>query len=104
MTPVEMVLTGLAGCLTAGVATVAQNRGIQLHSVKATLEGDCDLRGIMGIDPDVRNGYSQVRVVFHIDADASADEIRALVAQSQKRSAVYDVVANATAVIVEVAS
>ena len=98
MTPVEMVLSGLAGCLTAGVATVAQNRGIQLRSVKANIEADCDLRGILGIDPEVRNGFNDVRVRFEIDADASDEDIAKLVAQSQKRSAVYDIISNGTTV------
>lgn len=101
-TPPEMVLMGLAGCLTAGVASVAQNRGIQLRSVKATVVGDVDIAGILGIDPDVRNGFGSIRVSYDIDADASRDEIEALVAQSQKRSAVYDVVTNPTTVVVEV--
>ncbi len=94
---------GLAGCLTAGVASVAQNRGIQLRSVKATVEGNMDLAGILGIDPDVRNGYNGITVRYEIDADASRDEIQAIVAQSQKRSAVFDVVTNPTSVVVEVA-
>jgi uncharacterized OsmC-like protein len=93
-TPVEYVLVGLAGCLTAGVATVAQHRGIQLHSVRATVEGDMDLQGILGIDSDVRNGFDGVRVSFEIDADTSRPEIEALVAQSQKRSAVFDIMTN----------
>jgi uncharacterized OsmC-like protein len=101
-TPVELVLSGLASCLTAGVAAVAQRRGIQLHSVKATLEGDMDLAGILGIDEDVRNGFGAIRVHFDIKADASADDIKALVAQSQKRSAVFDVVTNPTNVVVSV--
>jgi uncharacterized OsmC-like protein len=95
-TPVEFVLVGLAGCLTAGVASVAQNRNIQLHAVKATLEGSMDLQGILGIDKDVRNGFDKIRVTFEIDADASQEDIEALVAQSQKRSAVYDIVTNPT--------
>ena len=102
VTPVEMVLTGLAGCLTAGVASVAANRGIQLRSVTATLSGDMDLAGILGIDADVRNGFSNVEVVFSIDADASAADIEAVVAQSQKRSAVYDIITNPTTVTVQV--
>ncbi len=102
-TPPEMVLIGLAGCLTAGVASVAQNRGIQLHSVKATVEGNMDLAGILGIDADVRNGFGGISVRYEIDADASHEEIRAVVAQSQKRSAVFDLVTNPTAVVVEVA-
>jgi uncharacterized OsmC-like protein len=101
-TPVEMVLVGLAGCLTAGIATVAQNRGIQLNSVTATLEGGMDLAGILGIDSDVRNGFDEVRVSFEVDADASREEIEALVAQSQKRSAVYDIITNPTNVSVDV--
>ena len=101
-TPVEMVLVGLASCLTAGVAAVAQNRGIQLRSVTATLEGGMNLQGILGIDKDVRNGFDGIKVDFKIDADASEDDIKALVAQSQKRSAVYDIVTNPTNVTVSV--
>jgi uncharacterized OsmC-like protein len=101
-TPIEIVMLGLAGCLTAGVASVATMRDIQLRSVTATLEGDMDLLGVMGIDPAVRNGFSAVRVVFDIDADASPEEIDAIVAQSQKRSAVYDLFVNPTNVLVEV--
>jgi uncharacterized OsmC-like protein len=101
-TPVEYILVGLAGCLTAGIASVAQNRNIQLRSVKATLEGAMDIQGILGIDGDVRNGFDGVTVRFEIDADASREDIEALVAQSQKRSAVYDIITNPTNVAVEV--
>jgi uncharacterized OsmC-like protein len=101
-TPVEFVLVGLASCLTAGVAAVAQNRGIQIRSIEAKLEGSMDIQGILGIDSDVRNGYDDIKVTFDIDADASQKEIEALVAQSQKRSAVFDIVTNPTDVTVEV--
>jgi uncharacterized OsmC-like protein len=101
-TPVEMVLSGLASCLTAGIAAVAQNRKIQLRSVKATLEGDMNILGILGADPDVRNGFEGIKVKYEIDADASQEDIAALVAQSQKRSAVFDIVTNPTNVSVEV--
>ncbi len=101
-TPVEYVLVGLGACLTAGIAAIAQNRNIQLRSVKATIEGAMDLQGILGIDGDVRNGFDGIKVTYDIDADATPDEIRALVAQSQKRSAVFDIVTNPTDVTVEV--
>ena len=101
-TPVEYVLVGLASCLTAGIAAVAQNRNIQLRSVTATIEGDMDLQGMLGVDDNVRNGFNGIRVIYNIDADAKREDIEALVAQSQKRSAVYDIVANPTNVIVVV--
>ena len=101
-TPVEIVLAGLASCLTAGVAAVAQHREIQLRSVTATLEGGMDIQGILGVDSDVRNGFDGIKVTYNIDADATHEELKALVAQSQKRSAVYDIITNPTNVSVEV--
>ena len=102
VTPVEYLLVGLASCLTAGVASVAQNRGIQLRSVESKVEGSMDIRGILGIDSDVRNGYDNIKVTFKIDADAPKKDIEALVAQSQKRSAVFDALANPVNITVEV--
>jgi uncharacterized OsmC-like protein len=102
-TPVEYVLVGLVGCLTAGIASVAQLRGIQLHSVTATIEGEMNILGILGADPDARNGFEGVTVRFTIDADGSRDDLQALIAQSQKRSAVFDIVTNPTNVLVELA-
>jgi uncharacterized OsmC-like protein len=102
-TPVELVLVGLVGCLTAGVASVAQNREIQLRSVTASIEGDMNVLGILGADPDVRNGFESITVRYEIDADASREDLEAVVAQSQKRSAVYDIVTNPTNVVVEIA-
>ncbi len=103
ITPVEFMLVGLTSCLTAGIAAVAQHRGIQLRSVESTVEGGMDVRGILGMDSDVRNGYDDIRITFKVDADATKKEIEALVAQSQKRSAVYDVITNPTNVTVEIA-
>ena len=103
ITPIEYLLVGLAGCLSAGVAAIAQNRGIQLRSVESTVEGSHDLRGFLGVDSDVRNGFNDIKVTFTIDADASREEVEALVAQSQKRSAVFDALSNPTEVTVTVA-
>jgi uncharacterized OsmC-like protein len=102
-TPVEIVLCGLASCLTAGIAAVAAQRQIAVRSVTATVEGDMNVLGILGADPDIRNGFSGVTVTFDVDADASPEAIRALVAQSQKRSAVYDIITNPGSVEVRVA-
>ena len=101
-TPVEILLVALGACLTGGVASVAQLREIQLRSVKATITGEHDILGILGADPEVPNRFSGIKVHFDIDADATPDEIAAVVAQSQKRSAVYDSLTNPVAVAVEV--
>src|ERR1700720_523316 len=88
ITPIEYLLVGLTSCLTGGIASVAENRGIQLRSVESTVGGGPNTRGSPGADSDVRNRYNESKVTFNIDADGSREDIEALVAQSQKRSAV----------------
>jgi uncharacterized OsmC-like protein len=90
-TPVEHLLPALSSCLIAGIANVAAARGVTLKQVEAIVEGDIDLRGILGLAEDVRNGYQGIRVSFRISGDAPPDKLREIVEQSQARSAVYDV-------------
>jgi uncharacterized OsmC-like protein len=101
-TPIEFLLHAIAACLTGGMVNIASARGIDLHRVESTVEGDIDLLGILGLDESVRNGYSQIRVHFDVDADASPEQIAELVEQSRRRSAVWDVLSNGTDVRVDV--
>ena len=101
-TPVEYLLHALAGCLTAGLANIAAARGVELSEVTSTVEGDIDLNGILGLDPNVRNGFQRIRVSFDVKGDAPAEKLRALVEQSRSRSAVYDIIANGVPVAIEV--
>ncbi len=101
-TPVEHLLHAIAGCLTAGIANVAAARNVPLRSVTSIVEGDIDLRGILGLSKEVRNGYQGIRVRFEIDSPAPADAVREVVAQSQARSAVFDVLTNGTTVDITV--
>jgi uncharacterized OsmC-like protein len=93
-TPVEFLLHALASCLTAGVGNIAAARGVTLHEVESTLEGDIDLQGILGLSDRVRNGYRSIRAAFTITGDAPAETLAQIVEQSRKRSAVYDVLTN----------
>ncbi len=93
-TPTEFVLHALASCLTAGIGNIAAARGITLTEVESTIAGDIDLLGVLGIDTSVRNGYQGIRASIRIKGDAPEDEIRKLVARSQARSAVYDILTN----------
>jgi uncharacterized OsmC-like protein len=101
-TPVEFVLHALAACLTAGLANIAAARKVKLTEVRSTVTGDIDLNGILGLNPEVRNGYQRITVRFTIKGDAPPERLRELVEQSRARSAVYDVVTNGVPVTVEV--
>jgi uncharacterized OsmC-like protein len=100
-TPVEFLLHALAACLTSGLANIAAARGVPLTDVSSTVEGDIDLRGILGLDPEVRNGFQGIRVTFAVRGDASPEQLLSLVAQSRKRSAVVDMLTNGVPIVVE---
>lgn len=102
--PVEYLLVGLTSCLTAGVGNIASTRGVDLHEVESTIEGDIDLNGIFGFDPATRNGYQGVRVHITIKGDAPDEVLRGIVEQSRQRSAVYDVMTNGVPVDVRVST
>jgi uncharacterized OsmC-like protein len=103
-TPQEYVLHALASCVVAGIATTAAARKVELRSVNVTVRGDIDVRGVLGIDSAVRNGYGQISMDFDIDADATPEQAEALVAASRDHSAVFDIVTNPTPVSITVAS
>lgn len=101
-TPVEFVLHALASCLTAGIANIASARGVTLHEVRSTIAGDIDVNGLLGLNPEVRNGYQQLSVHFEISGDADEATLRSIVDRSRDRSAVYDVITNQVPVVIEV--
>jgi uncharacterized OsmC-like protein len=100
-TPAEYLLHALAACLTAGIANIAAARGVTLTEVSATVEGDIDLLGILGLSDQVRNGYQQIKVGFTLRGD-DPDKLRSVVEQSRQRSAVFDIVTNGVPVSIDV--
>jgi uncharacterized OsmC-like protein len=100
--PVELLLAGLAACLTGSIGNIAAARGVKLYEVESVVEGEMDVRGILGLSDQVRNGYDRIRADFTIKGDAPEHKLKALVAQSRARSAVFDVITNGTRVDVTV--
>lgn len=101
-TPVEFLLHAIAGCLTAGIANIAAARGVTLTEVSSTVEGNIDLRGILGLSKEVRNGYKDITVRFSIKGNAPAEKLKEIVDQSRARSAVFDVLTNGVPVNITV--
>lgn len=100
--PVELVLAGLASCLTGGIGNIASARGVKLTSVESVIEGEMDLQGILGLSDDVRNGYQEIRIDFRIEGDAPREKLEEIVMQSKARSAVFDIISNRVPVQVTV--
>jgi len=102
-TPVEWVLHAIASCLMSGIGNIAAARGIRLTKVEATLTGDIDLRGILGLSDKVRNGYERLNIAFDIEGDAPREKLEQVAMQAKARSAVYDIITNGIPVDIKVA-
>jgi uncharacterized OsmC-like protein len=100
--PVEWVLHALAACLTAGIANISAARGVTLHSVECSVEGDIDLQGILGLSGRVRNGFQAIRVNYTVKGDAPEEKLQQIVDQARARSAVFDILTGHVPVTIEV--
>jgi len=67
--PVEHLLHALASCVTTSMVAHAAVRGIRIEELESELEGDIDLRGFLGLAPDVPKGYTEIRVKFRVKAN-----------------------------------
>jgi uncharacterized OsmC-like protein len=99
--PVEYLLTALSGCLTSALVYHAAAKGIEIKGLESRLEGDLDLRGFLGISPDVKVGYENIRVYFKIDAAVSDEKKEELIRMAQKYSPVFNTVFHPTPVTVK---
>jgi uncharacterized OsmC-like protein len=99
--PVEFLLHALAGCVTTTFVLHAAARGIRIESISTQMEGDIDLRGLLGLDDSVFPGYEEIRMKMDIEADCSSEELDELLAYTQKHSPVCNSVCRPVPVVVE---
>ncbi|MHC4479709.1 MAG: OsmC family protein [Planctomycetota bacterium] len=97
----EAALHALASCLSTTFIYHAATQGVRVDGLELELEGDLDLRGFLGLAPEVRNGYQAIRVTLRASGDAPEGKLKALCDLAQKRSPVFDVMTNGVAVSVQ---
>ena len=100
--PAEFLLHALAACLTTSVVYIASARGVVLEEVQSSVEGDMDVQGALGLNNEVRNGFSAIRVKFFIRAVAPREKIQEIVDRAYARSAVFDSISRGVPVSVTV--
>ena len=99
--PVEFLLHALAGCVTTTLVLHATARGIRIESISTRMEGDLDLRGLLGLDDSVSPGYEQIRIEMDIRADCTDQELDDLLDYTQQHSPVCNTVCRPVPVVIE---
>jgi uncharacterized OsmC-like protein len=72
--PQEHLIAALNACITVGYVAQCAVRGITLQCLEIETEGDIDLRGFLGIDPKVANGYESLRYTVRIKGDGTQQQ------------------------------
>lgn len=91
--PVEYILAALGGCINVLVVTFAERFNVEIKDVKVAIEGDIDTDGFLGINPNARVGYEEIRYSIHIDSPSSEEKIHELIAHVEKFCPVKDTLA-----------
>lgn len=90
----EILLAALASCVTGALVYHAAARGITIDEIESTVEGDIDVRGFLGIDPTVRNGFQNIRMNFSIRADVTDEQWEEFTSLGPQFSPVFDSIRN----------
>jgi uncharacterized OsmC-like protein len=98
--PAEYLLTALAACVTSSLVYHAAARGIKIEGIESQVEGDVDVRGFLGLDKNVRNGFQNIRMTLAIRADVTDEQLEELAGLGTGFSPVFDTVSNGVPVTV----
>ena len=74
----DMLLEALAACAGVTLAAVATAIGVSLRGGTVSAEGDLDFRGTLGVTKDTPVGFQNIRLAFHLDTDADAEQLATL--------------------------
>lgn len=92
--PVELLLASLTSCVSIGLVTHAANQGIDFDDFEIEITGDMDLRGYLGLDEDVRPGYSNIDYTVRVKSDADRATLEGLLSKAEKHSPMFDNIRN----------
>ena len=92
--PVELLLAALTSCVSIGLVTQAAKRGIEFEDFEIEVTGDMDLRGYLGLDDQIRPGYTNLQYVVRVKSDTPLEVIQELLAAAERTSPMFDTIRN----------
>jgi uncharacterized OsmC-like protein len=90
----DMLLEALAACAGVTLRAVATSLGIEVRAGRVHAEGDLDFRGTLAVDRDAPVGFSEIRLAFELDTEASEDELATLLKLTERYCVVFQSLAN----------
>jgi uncharacterized OsmC-like protein len=99
--PAEYMLGGLAGCMAVTFMAGATAMDIQISELKLEIDGELDLQGFLGLNPDVNPGFPELKFIFHVKGSGSKEQYKNLMDRVTKHSPNYNTFKNEVKMIGE---
>ena len=85
----DMLLEALTACAGVTLRAVATSIGIEVRGGSVRAEGDLDFRGTLAVDRDAPVGFSEIRLSFDLDTEASDEELATLLKLTERYCVVF---------------
>ena len=89
-TPTVLLNSALGACLAIGYQLRAAEHGIELTSVRVTVETDSELGGMLRCDASAPPGFTEIRYRVELESPAGTTELERIVDLADRLSPVLD--------------
>lgn len=96
----DMLLEALVACAGVTMKAVSTALGVTLRAGTVHAEGDLDFRGTLGVAKDAPVGFTDVRLRFDLDTDATPDQLASLMKLTERYCVIYQTLRNPPAITV----
>ena len=80
----DMLLSALAACAGVTLKSVATSLEIDVRGGTIHADGDLDFRGTLAVDKQAPVGFTDIRLTFDLDTDASEEQLDTLVRLTER--------------------
>jgi uncharacterized OsmC-like protein len=87
--PQELLMAAFNACIMVGYVATAAVMGVHLTGAEIETEGELNLRGFLGIDPNVKPGYDSIEYTVRLTGDGTKEQYEAIHENVRKTSPNY---------------
>lgn len=102
--PAEYMLGGMAGCMAVTFMAGATAMNIEINELQLEIDGELDLQGFLGLNPDINPGFPELKFIFHVKGSGTQVQYEKLMERVTKHSPNYNTIKNEVRVIGELQS
>ncbi|WP_033961981.1 OsmC family protein [Psychroserpens jangbogonensis] len=102
--PAEYMLGGMAGCMAVTFMAGATAMNIEINQLQLEIDGELDLQGFLGLNPEINPGFPELKFIFHVQGNGTQEQYERLIERVIMHSPNYNTIKNKVKLIGELKS